>query len=115
MLPKREFRKRKRDTRLRCPQHLQFVRTYGCVVRDCRNVEDRIDAAHVKTGTLIALGRKSGDDCCVSMCRTHHREQHAIGEAAFMAKYGLDLPALAAEFAAASPALRRVRQQQTGE
>ena len=33
------------------------------------------------------------------MCWEHHREQHDIGQPAFERRYGLDLFALAAEFA----------------
>ena len=39
----------------------------------------------------------------ISLCRTHHDEQHRIGADAFGDKYQIDLWALAAEFARKSP------------
>ena len=39
----------------------------------------------------------------VSLCRLHHDEQHRLGADAFGKKYGIDLWALAAEFARRSP------------
>ncbi len=53
-----------------------------------------IDPAH---GPVNGFGSKGGDDGAISLCRTHHREQHAIGWPAFEAKYGIDRAAVAAE------------------
>lgn len=105
-LPKRIFRKRKKDTRFRDPRHLQWIRTFACCVQMC-NEEGRIEAHHVKGAEPMAMGRKPGDHWCVSACVVHHREAHNIGSVAFQAKYGVDLLALAREFAAMSPALKR--------
>lgn len=53
-----------------------------------------IEAAH---GPVNGFGSKGGDDGAISLCRSHHREQHAIGWPAFEAKYGIDRATIAAE------------------
>ncbi len=52
------------------------------------------DAAH---GPVNGASSKGGDDGAISLCRTHHREQHALTWPAFEAKYGIDRAAIAAE------------------
>lgn len=107
-LPPRIFRKSRRDLRLRSPENRLWVRTHACCVSHCSS-ESKIIAAHVRMGAQAGMGMKPGDDVTVSMCDDHHREQHQIGEPEFMRKYGIDLVALAKEFADTSPALRRLR------
>jgi hypothetical protein len=62
-----------------------------------------IECAHVRKGTDGGQGLKPSDRWTISLCREHHAEQHRIGEAAFEKRYGLDLIALAEEFARRSP------------
>lgn len=60
----------------------------------------------MRLGSDAAMSRKPSDWFTVSMCgglEGHHAESHRIGERSFAAKYGLDLHALADEFARASP------------
>ena len=65
-------------------------------------------------------GQKPHDIFGVSLCRSHHDEQHHLGTRAFNRKYRVDLWALAAEFARRSPdwemraALKLVRAEQIG-
>lgn len=106
MLPKRIV-KPKRETRLRSPAHLAFVRSHQCCVPGCGLMP--IEAAHVRSGTGGGMGFKPGDDWAISLCRWHHAEQHQLGENAFEAKYVINMKALAKEFAAASPALKRAK------
>ena len=54
-------------------------------------------------GTDGGQGIKPSDRWVVSLCRAHHAEQHGIGERAFEGRYGLELVALAEEFARGSP------------
>jgi hypothetical protein len=49
------------------------------------------------------MGQKPHDAFGISLCRVHHIEQHNIGVDAFGKKYGIDLWAMAAEFAERSP------------
>jgi hypothetical protein len=49
------------------------------------------------------LSEKPHDIFGVSLCRTHHDEQHRLGARAFNDKYHIDLWDLAAEFARRSP------------
>jgi hypothetical protein len=66
------------------------------------------------------MSQKPHDVFGVSLCRTHHIEQHALGVDAFDRKYGTDLWELAAEFARRSPdtemraALKFVRPEEIG-
>jgi hypothetical protein len=46
---------------------------------------------------------KPSDRWVISLCQSHHREQHEIGERAFEEKHSLSLKALAEEFARQSP------------
>jgi len=49
------------------------------------------------------MARKPHDAFGISLCQTHHEEQHRIGGVSFGQKYKIDLWALAAEFARRSP------------
>lgn len=102
MLPARIDRKSHReDIGRRSPAHRAWVRGFACSVPRC---EDRpIECAHVRSGTDGGVGMKPSDRWCISLCRDHHRIQHEIGEAAFQTTYGVDMKALAIEFAAKSP------------
>lgn len=64
------------------------------------------------------MGRKASDWFTISLCLSHHRtgkdNQHSLGEDSFARLHGIDLHALAAEFAAKSPKaadIRKARQE----
>jgi hypothetical protein len=59
--------------------------------------------AHLRSASNAGKGLKPHDAFGVSLCRHHHVEQHSLGVDAFDRKYGIDLWALAAEFARRSP------------
>lgn len=100
-LPRRlERAERRRDGRC-CPAHRAWVRRHRCSVPGCRQLP--IECAHVRTGTDGGIALKPSDRWVISLCRNHHAEQHRIGEARFQKRYGLDLYALALEFALRSP------------
>ena len=90
-----------RQKRIRSDAHLKWVRSHRCCVPGCTNVP--IQAAHVRTGTDGGTGMKPGDNWTISLCQTHHDQQHNVGEAAFEKTYGIDMKALAKEFARRSP------------
>ena len=83
------------------PQHRRWVRAHGCCVPECRAFS--IDFAHLRSSTNAGIGQTPHDIFGVSLCRLHHDEQHRLGADAFGRKYGIDLWALAAEFARKSP------------
>jgi hypothetical protein len=91
----------RRATMRCCPAHRNWVRKHRCSVPGCKNLP--IECAHVRGGTDGGVGLKPSDRWSVSLCRFHHREQHALGERRFEAIYDLDLQALAREFARKSP------------
>jgi hypothetical protein len=62
-----------------------------------------VDFAHLRSCANAGVGQKPHDIFGVSLCRAHHDEQHRLGVDAFDHKYGIDLWALAAEFARRSP------------
>ena len=100
-LPKRlERAERRRDERS-CPAHRAWVRRHHCSVPGCR--QRPIECAHVRSGTDGGLSIKPSDLWTVSLCRSHHREQHQIGEQQFQTRYRIDLYDLACEFARRSP------------
>jgi hypothetical protein len=118
MLPRRIPKERNRTERWRSPAHCNFVREHECVVPGC--TRRPIEVMHVRRGSDAGLGRKPSDYFTVSGCggpEGHHAEQHRIGEESFEAKYGLDLLALATEFAAESPKaheIARIRRERAG-
>lgn len=86
------------------PRHRRFVKGHECVVTLKRIGECNgpIDPAHVRSAANAGTSVKPFDWFLVPLCRKHHEEQHR-GVETFMRKYGIDLWALAAEFAAKSP------------
>jgi hypothetical protein len=57
----------------------------------------------VRDGTGGGMGLKPSDRWCISLCRDCHARQHRLGEAPFSRHYGIDMKALATEFAKVSP------------
>ncbi|MFC4294009.1 putative HNHc nuclease [Novosphingobium tardum] len=84
-----------------CSAHRAWVRRHRCCVPGC--TRGPVECAHVRCGTDGGAGLKPSDRWTLSLCREHHGEQHRIGERAFERRHGLDLKALAAEFARRSP------------
>ena len=83
------------------PRHRRWVRSHGCCVPNCRSPS--VDFAHLRSAANAGTGQRPHDIFGVSLCRTHHDEQHRIGADAFSDKYGIDLWGLAAEFGRKSP------------
>ena len=83
------------------PRHRRWVRSHRCCVPGC-NAGDT-DFAHLRSAENAGMSQKPHDAFGVSLCRVHHIEQHNMGIDAFCRKYGIDLWAMAAEFAERSP------------
>ena len=83
------------------PRHRRWVRSHGCCVPGCGATT--VDFAHLRSAANAGAAQKPHDVFGVSPCRSHHVEQHSLGVDAFDRKYGIDLWALAAEFARRSP------------
>jgi hypothetical protein len=83
------------------PRHRRWVKSHGCCVPDCRALS--VDFAHLRSAANAGKGQRPHDIFGVSLCRVHHDEQHRLGADTFNKKYGIDLWALAAEFARRSP------------
>ena len=86
------------------PRHRRFVKSHACCVPGC--TATKVDFAHIRSAANAGKSQVPYDWFGVSLCRTHHREQHNRGVETFMRTYGIDLWAIAAEFAARSPDLR---------
>jgi hypothetical protein len=99
--PDRLPRESRNGVSRRSAAHRAWVRQHRCSIHRCSALP--IECAHVRCGTDGGMGLKPSDCWCISLCKAHHVEQHAMGEPAFEAKYGLDLRALALEFARRSP------------
>ncbi len=101
--PKRPFPKRKGDSDI----HKRFIRTFHCIVwgnpHGACDTDHKIECAHIRTAANSGTGKKPGDEWLVAACRTHHAEMHSRGDVSFERKYGVNLAALALEFAASSP------------
>jgi hypothetical protein len=83
------------------PRHRRWVKSHGCCVNGCPMTP--IEFAHLRSAANAGMATKPHDAFGISLCRTHHGEQHRLGAARFAQKYQLDLWALAAEFARRSP------------
>ena len=93
------------------PKHRTWVRKHECSVTLSENgciCDGPIIAAHVRTDTDGGMGLKPHDRWIISLCRVHHNVQHSMGEKKFENIYGIDMKALAREFAAASPYSREL-------
>lgn len=101
MLPRKIPRPAKRASRWRSVSHCNFVRLHECSTPDC--YARPIEVAHVCTGSGAGIAQKPDDWHTISLCRFHHQVQHRHSEATFAKAFGIDLHALAAEFAAKSP------------
>ena len=111
-LPPRIRKEAKRTGRWKSQAHCTFVRSHQCCVTDCNRRP--IEVAHLRKGTDAGMGRKASDYYAISLCKHHHAEQHQIGEDTFAKEHSLDLHALAAAFAKASPKARDVQSHQRG-
>jgi hypothetical protein len=66
--------------------YLAFLRRQPCEARHLGGCDGRIDPAHLrfsdfKVGRINpGKGRKSDDRWALSLCRTHHDQQHAFGD-----------------------------------
>ena len=83
------------------PRHRRWVKSHGCCVPNCEARE--VEFAHLRSAANAGLSQKPHDIFGISLCRTHHDEQHRIGAISFGRKYGIDLWTLASEFARRSP------------
>lgn len=62
--------------RIRAPEHLKWVATLPCLI--CQRQPS--DAHHLKRVQPNAMGRKTGDQWVVPLCRIHHRALHDAGD-----------------------------------
>lgn len=87
------------------PRHEKFVRSDECCIagRNGHECHGRIILAHVRTGTDGGEGIKPSAWWTISLCDDAHMLQHALGEPGFERRFGIDMKALAREFAARSP------------
>ncbi len=83
------------------PRHRRWVKLHGCCVPDC--TASTTEFAHLRSAANAGKDQKPHDAFGISLCQTHHDEQHRIGVRSFGRKYGIDVWALAAEFAQQSP------------
>lgn len=75
-------------------ERVLWTQRQPCIVPGCWAAP--CEVSHVRSR---AAGGTADDT--VSQCPAHHREMHALGLRTWAGKYGLDLEALAREFAAA--------------
>lgn len=87
---------------LRSDQHKKWIRGHECSVKD-EDCHGRIEAAHCRTGTDGGMSVKPSDNFCIPLCAHHHCHQHAVGEAAFEAKYKIKMRVIADALWAKSP------------
>jgi hypothetical protein len=106
-LPRRIPKPAKRASRWRSQAHCSFVRSHECCVPDCGGRP--IEVAHVRRGSGAGVGQKPDDWNTLSLCRDCHREQHRVGEQTFEKRFGVDMRAVADEFAAKSPRAAQIR------
>lgn len=109
MLPARIPKPRKRSSRWRSPSHCTFVRSHECCVPNCDGRPIEVD--HIRKGSGAGMGQKPDDWNTISLCRDCHATQHRLGEDSFAKLTGIDMQALAAEFAKASPKAMEIKRE----
>ena len=116
MLPPRQTKKPKRDTRWRSQAHLSFVRSFQCAMPGC--TEQPIEAAHVRLGSGAGMGQKPDDHRVTPLCKHHHSSQHVQGEATFWRAYevlsGQTVDDLLDALCKESPKARDIRMARNG-
>lgn len=91
--------------------HAQFVRGFACLAEgpDCGG---KIEAHHDREGTDGGTSLKPHDRHLIPLCTDHHTAGpyaiHRIRNAAFEARYGVDIKRAAADIARRSPHIRRL-------
>ena len=70
--------------KIRDEKHRRFIASLPCVLCSGMNVQ----AAHIRIGNNAGMALKSGDDCCLPLCITHHKQQHECGEVSFWYPHG---------------------------
>jgi hypothetical protein len=105
-LPPRLAKKPKRSGRWRSQAHLSFVRSFHCSIADCHELP--IQAAHVRLGSGAGMGQKPDDWRAVPLCKSHHDEQHSVGEETFWGDF--DIEGLIEAFCKSSPKAREIRE-----
>jgi len=87
------------------PKHQQYIRSKACVVPGCAS--RNIICAHVRSGLpkgeQAGTGQKPHDTFTVPLCRSHHDEQHSLGEITFQKQHKIDLLKLSLLYASGSP------------
>jgi len=111
MLPRKIPKPAKRASRWRSQSHCNFVRSHACCA--CQ-AESAIEVAHVRIGSGAGMGQKPDDFHTISLCRDCHQSQHSLGEKSFETLNGIDMRALADEFAKASPKAREINAEKAG-
>ena len=107
-LPARIDRKSHRqDAGKRSPGHRAWVRGHACSA--CGSIV-AIECAHVRDGTGGGISMKPSDRWCISLCRDCHASQHSMGEQTFSRLHGINMKALAEEFARKSPHWPKLRE-----
>ena len=83
---------RQREPRIRDEKHLDYIRSLPCCI--CGGIDT--EAAHIRTASLghqkphTGMAEKPSDKWTLPLCNHHHRQQHAMNELKFWAKYGID-------------------------
>lgn len=85
MLPPRQIKKPKRETRWRSQAHCNWLRGFNCAMPGCD--ERPIEVAHYRLGSGAGLSAKPDDWRATPLCSRHHTAQHAQGERTFWKAY----------------------------
>jgi hypothetical protein len=119
VLPARQPKKQKRESRWRSQAHLKWIRGFHCAWPGCDRLP--IEAAHIRIGSGTGMGQKPDDWMAVPLCRECHSMQHTIGEGTFWLQYadlaGQTVDELVTSLWYASPKsaeIRRERQERNG-
>lgn len=107
MLPPKLPKKPKRESRWRSQAHCNYIRQHHCSIAGCMALP--IEVAHVRIGSGAGVGQRPHDYFAISLCRTHHAEQHNTGEASFEKRYNISMMELADGFAKTSPKASEIR------
>lgn len=95
-----------KSTKIRSPEHLKFVRSHACCIKDIDGENCNGEPIHSHHLTHLgnrSLSDKPCDSDCVPLCFRHHNSLHFVGEKEFWRGWNIDPELIADDLASRSP------------
>lgn len=93
--------------KIRSPKHLEYVRSYPCIINDGKG--NQCNGSPVVAHHLThvkdkgGMGLKTGDEYTLPLCWLHHQTLHNMGEKSFWEQWDVDEMLVVNNLARVSP------------